>query len=244
MEAQLQHTHNGTTADAAVRRGRFGEIFGKVAGRDVTDIVAEFEAALPEEMASFDNGDRGDAINHDLYGYDAARGLAVIQVRHAFRRARNHFLNVRKSYFLVGYTETGEPFRHPVGAGAVRAAVRKYGDDPAEVVRAAERWVFNVTPNQYARSIRQGDVLMFQARGTPGETAEDVGTRLTVLDTHEVRAEAIKKDGRGEVWAYDPAVYHLENDHAPVYADGVDEWWIVRPGREATAWDFAQRLGD
>lgn len=226
------------------RRGYYNELFGQVAQEQVHDILATFRPALPETMVEFDKAGRGDAINHDLYGYDPERQLAVVQVRHAFRARRNGYLNVRKGYYLVGYTETGAPFRHPVSGHAIQAAARNDGNDPAEVVRAAERWIFQVTSRQYRHAVRQGDVLMFRARGTPGDTAEHVGSRCTVMGTHEIRATEIRQDARGELWAWDPAVYHLEHDHAPVYADTVDHWYVIRPGREQDAWDFAQRLGD
>jgi hypothetical protein len=228
-----------------VTRDRFGAItrFGGVTAPAVHDIHRRFATALPERYVTFDHAQRGDAVNHDLYGYDAARDLAVFQVRHFFRRYRNGFANVHKAYFLVGYTETGSPFRHPVSAHTIRAAIRR-GSDAAEVVRVAERWIFGVTPNQYARSVRQGDVLMFPARGRPPSDAKPVGRRLLLLDSHELRAHEIAQDAKGEIWAYDPAIYHLKEQHVPLYAPDVDGWWIVRPGREGASYDFAERLGD
>ena len=228
-----------------VHRDCYGAIIklGGARAPSIHDIKRHFAAALPESYIAFDHAHRGDAVNDALYGYDAARDLAVFQVRHFFRRYRDGFANTHKSYFLVGFTETGAPFRHPVSAHTIRAAGRR-GDSPAEVVRTAERWIFAVTPAQYARAVRQGDVLMFPARGRPAPDADRLGRRLLLLNSHEIRAHEIVEDVKGEIWAYDPAIYHLKEQHIPLYAPDVDGWWIVRPGREGTTHDFAERLGD
>jgi hypothetical protein len=234
-----------TTGPFEVKRDRFGAIinFSGATAPAVHEIHRRFAAALPERYVAFDHVQRGDAVNHDVYGYDADRDLAVFQVRHFFRRYRNGFANTRKAYFLVGYTETGAPFRHPVSAHTIRAAIRR-GADPAEVVQVAEQWIFGVTPKQHARSVRQGDILMFPARGRPASDAKPVGRRLLLLDSHELHAHEILQDAKGEIWAYDPAIYHLKEQHVPLYAPDVDGWWIVRPGREGVTYDFAERLGD
>lgn len=209
----------------ALARDGYGAIVGRIGTVPVSEVQARFAAALPACYADFDRARRGDAVNHALYGYDGDRGLAVFQVRHFYRRSRHGYANVRKAYFLVGFTETGAA-------------------SPAEVVRVADRWIFRITPGQHARSVRQGDVLMFPARGRPAPAAEPIGRRLLLLDSHELRAHEIVRGTDGEVWAYDPAIYHLKDQHIALYAPDVDGWWIVRPGREGTSYDFAERLGD
>jgi hypothetical protein len=233
----------GKTDDIRVRRDVYGAILEISGPLTVHDITTRFAVALPTSYVAFDHANRGDAVNHDLYGYDAPRDLAVFQVRHAFRPSRRGYLNTRKTYFLVGFTEDGNPFRHPVGAHAIRSAINR-GCSPAEVVRVAERWIFNVTPAQYDRGVRQGDVFMFPAGRQPPKDAERVGSRLVLLDSHELRAHEIVQDAKGRIWAYDPAVYHLKHQHVPVYAPTVSCWCRVCGGREAHTWDFAERLGD
>jgi hypothetical protein len=231
------------TADPKPIRGRFDEITRFDGDGDVRAVLGAFSPALPEEMAHFDHADRGDAINWDLYDYDPRRELAVIQVRHMFRRYRNGYKNVRKTYHLVGFTERGSPFRHPVSAATVRAAARNHGEQLGEGVRAAERWIFNVSQKQHERAVRQGDLLMFPARGQPTADAVYRGHRLVLMDTHELRATAIWQDHDSDIWALEPAVYHVNNDHTPAYADEPDRWYVVRPGREADTYAFAQRIG-
>ena len=58
-----------------------------------------------------DKRQRGSAINCDLYGYN--NDLIVLQIRQCiFRPGR--FNKVRKDYYLIGKTETGGLFAHPV----------------------------------------------------------------------------------------------------------------------------------
>lgn len=222
-------------------RGTFGQITGFDDGTDVRAVLEAFADALPEPMAKFDDAERGDAINRDLYDYDSRRDLAVVQVRHAFRRYRHGFLNVHKTYHLVGFSERGEPFRHPISGPTAHAAIRRDGYHLGEVVKAAERWIFDVTPRQYARGVRQGDLLMFRARGQPAPDAVYLGRRLVILESHELRAAAIWRDDR-EIWAFEPSAYHREDDHAPVYAHEPDRWYVVRPGRESATHAFARRI--
>jgi hypothetical protein len=226
-----------------VTRDRYNALTGHVDAVPVADIDARFSPALPEEYVEFDSARRGDAVNRDVYGYDHERNLAVIQIRHCFRRYRNGYANLHKAYFLVGFTEADAPFRHPVSGHAIHAAIRG-GASPKAVVEAAECWIFRVTRARNTRSVRQGDIVMVSARGRPRASSQIVGQRLVLLDSHEIRAHEIVRDPEGEIWAYDPAVDHLKGQHAPLHAPDIDGWWILRPGREGTTYDFARRLGD
>jgi|GEM_PF-3146011 len=200
-------------------------------------IIALFLPALDDEYVDFDGKGRGSALNHDLYGYDPGQGVAVIQARQAFRRAARHYLNVRKTYFLVGRNElTGEYFRHPVGSHAVRAAI-KADPDPAAVVRAVQRWMWEVTPRQLARSVRQGDVLLVPETRIPA--TESRGTAYLVAESHQITADEIRVNGR--IYALNPSIIHVKNQHAPVALTG---WCSIRTARTADAWDFAARIGD
>jgi hypothetical protein len=205
-------------------------------------IIERYKAALPETFVRFDSKQRGDALSLDLYGFDEVQDVAVIQVRHAFRRYRNGFMNVRKDYILVGFNEiTGAAFRHPVSAHSVRAAIRKDSADPRAAVRGAQRWMWGVTDKQLAASIRQGDILLVKERGKPkGELIE--GAEVAVADTHLVRARAFIRGDR-HLYALDPAVFHAKGQHDAIYADS-DGWHSVRVAAETTPWNWSVRLGD
>jgi hypothetical protein len=78
-------------------RGRYGELTNTISGQSVKEILAQFAPCLPGEFAQFDHRKRGDAVNWDLYGWDRAQNVAVIQIRHAWRRKATHFLSVHKT---------------------------------------------------------------------------------------------------------------------------------------------------
>lgn len=225
-----------------VRRGRYDEIIwiGSVAA---AAILKQFEPCLPSTFVSFDHAKRGEALNLDLYGYCADENVAIVQVRHTFRRARRHFLNGRKTYVLCGFNEiTAAPFRHPVSSHTVRASVRKRGEDPAAAIRAAQKWMWRVTDKQLAASVRQGDVLLVPGRGEPTGSVV-VGEVCVVGGSHEVRARRILLGDDGLVHAWAPALWHLKGQHDPLFADD-ERWYSVRIAREAEAWDWSQRIGD
>jgi hypothetical protein len=212
--------------------------FGKQPGAIYSrTIISLFSPALDGEYVEFDNKGRGSALNHDMYGYDPSQGVAVIQARQAFRRAKNHYLNVRKTYFLVGRNEiTGKYFRHPVGSHAVRATIR-VDPDPAAVVRAVQRWMWEVTDRQLSASVRQGDVLLVPEKRIP--KTESLGTTYLVADSHHISADEIRINGR--VYACNPSIVHTKGQHAPVAMTG---WCSIRTARDVSAWDFAARIGD
>ena len=225
-----------------IKRGRFDQI-ETVDSKPATNILDHFKPALPEQFVKFDMAGRGDALNHDLYGVDPEQDVAVVQVRHSFRRYRNGFLNQHKTYVLCGFNElTKQPFRHPVGAAAVRASIRRDPIDPAAPVRAAQRWMWEVTERQLAIGIRQGDVLLVPERGQP-KVAKEIGTEHIVGQSHQIRAARVVVTIDGRVWAFSPSVWHAKNQHDPIFADH-EGWHSVRVARQEMAWNFSVRLGD
>lgn len=233
---------------ATATRGYYGEIgrieFANGAVFEARDIVAKFKPSLPETFVEFDKKMRGDSLNLDLYGYDPDQGVAVIQIRHFFRRYRNGYANIHKDYVLVGRNEeTGEYFRHPVSAHAVHAAIRKDETDAVAVVRAAQKWMWQVTDMQLAAGIRQGDILIVPAKGKPANAEAIEADTVLVAGTHEVHASAFCRDKKGVVFAYGPTVRHTKGQHLTAYGDG-DFWHSIRVGREADTWQWGARLGD
>lgn len=233
-----------TKLKPTVRRGHFHQILS-IDGVDAAHILRPFKEALPEARCHFDGKGRGEALNLDLYGFDAAQDVAIVQIRQAFRDSPRHYLSVRKTYALVGCTEIGAPFRHPVEAMVVRKAVAADPDDPAAVVAAVQRWIWRCTLKQLkgslAAGMRQGDVLLVHVREP--RDGDDVGSGFTVGGSHEIRADRVVQTADGRVFALNPTLLHTKNQHAPVYADA-DGWYSVRAGREAAAWSFSSRFGD
>lgn len=198
-------------------------------------IVGVFRPSLDSEYCEFDNRRRGAALNHDLYGYDPDQGVAVIQARQAI--GSKYGMSTRKTYFLCGQNEiTGEYFRHPVSAHAVRAAINA-NPDPVRTVKAVQRWLWEVTETQLARSTRQGDILLVPECRIPNVPSQ--GTVLLVSGSHRIKADEIRINGR--CYALNPTVVHTKGQHATKVAQG---WVSIRIAREAAAWDFAERIGD
>ncbi len=231
------------TLDIVVR-GHFAQILS-INGVTAKTILARFKDALPASRCQFDRKGRGDALNIDLYAHDRKQDVAIVQIRQAYRRGATHFLSLRKTYALVGHTETAAPFRHPVSPTAVRKSIRANPEDPSAGVAAAQRWIWRCTEKQLKDSLavgmRQGDVLLVRAHEP--KDGVDVGGGFTVGGSHEIRADRVVQTPDGGVFALNPTLVHAKNQHAPVYAD-TDGWYSVRAGREEPAWDFSQRFGD
>ncbi len=235
---EILHREIGKIIPAA-EYGHYDEIV-KFGGCHARDIIALFSPALEEEYIDLDSKGRGSCLNHDLYAYDPAQGVAVVQARQFYRRAASHYGATRKTYFLCGRNEiTGEYFRHPVSAAAVRAACRKSTDPTrADVVRAVQRWMWQVTEKQLAKSIRQGDILLVPEREP--KSAPSRGMSLTVADSHRILADDIRLSGR--CYALNPTMVHAKGQHRPV--ENLTGWYSIRVARESDAWDFAERIGD
>lgn len=212
--------------------------------RPAVEIIRKFVDVLPETFVAFDRKMRGDSLNLDLYGYDIEQDVAVIQIRHFFRRYRNGYANIHKDYVLVGRNEiTNELFRHPVSAHAVHAGIRRDDQDPVAAVRAAQRWMWGVSDKQLASGIRQGDILIVPAKGKPARAEMIEADTVLVGGTHEVHAAAFCRDRKGVVFAYGPTVRHTKSQHLTAYGDG-DFWHSIRVAASAPTWEWGARLGD
>lgn len=238
------------SVEPAIRRGGYGEIVHIQGEAELTPakLIARYAEVLPESFVAFDNKQRGDALNLDLYGYELSQDVAVVQIRHAFRRYRNGFLNLRKDYVLVGRNENGNLFRHPVEAAAVRHAICKAPEDPGAAVRGAQRWMWNVTDRQLTASMaagmRQGDVLLVRERRPAAkDVVAERGTTVVIGGSHVIRAQRIVELRNGRVLAFAPSIWHSKGQHAPTFADH-EGWYSVRAANAAPTWEWGVRLGD
>lgn len=238
------HLPTASESTNTLVRGRHDEILS-INGVSARIILARFEEALPTPRCQFDGKGRGEALNVDLYGFDQEQDVAIAQIRQAYRQRANHFLSLRKTYVLVGSTEIGAPFRHPVSSAAVRKSINAAPDDPTVVIAAAQRWIWQCTAKQLkdslAAGMRQGDILL--VRTYEPKDGTDVGSGFAVGGSHEIRADRVVQTLDGSVFALNPTLVHTKNQHAPVYADA-DGWFSVRAGREEPAWSFSPRFGD
>lgn len=186
-----------------------------------------------------DKKKRGSAINCDLYGYDAEQGLAVVQVREAqFRPGR--FTRVRKDYYLIGRTESGATFAHPIDSPARSSRALATPETCVSYVLAR---IWNCREVDLGDIERQGDVAFVPVPRIP-KTAVQVqnGEAVMIRDTHRLTGD-VWRDTDGTLYTRRGArLIHTKRQHAPVKAKaGV---YRVQPGIRAETWGFTAPHGD
>ncbi|MFA5466962.1 MAG: hypothetical protein WC251_03835 [Candidatus Izemoplasmatales bacterium] len=195
-----------------------------------------------EQRSSWDSKGRGEQVTVDLYGIDAKENLFVIQVRQSFRTHKNWFLSVRKSYFLIGYNENGNPFAHPINAAVVHGAIKR-DPSPVSPVRAAQAWIWGIAEDKLPTVLRNGDVALIPAKCPRTDVMVFSGGEYRVDDdvaadhhliTNEIRAN-------GAIYAQNPTLYHRKGQHPEARGEG---WYKVVVGRRANFWDFARPTVD
>lgn len=182
---------------------------------------------------------RGQALNCDLYGHDEAQGLAVVQVRQAiFRPGR--FTKVRKDYYLIGHTETGGFFAHPVESPS---RSKRAMATPEGVIRFVLAKIWNCEEDDLGDIERQGDIAFVPVSCIP-ETASAVlnGEAVMTRDTHRLEGD-IWRDTDGTLYTRRGArLVHTKRQHATIKAKaGV---YRVQPGVRAATWGFTAPMGD
>jgi len=195
----------------------------------VTD--AEKAGVYTRGIASDKKG-RGTAVNVDVYGYDEEKRLAVVQVREC-RFGPGRFSQVRKDYYLLGYTESGKAFGHPVDSPA---RSRKALASPEATVAWAEARIWHCAVEDLSEVVRQGDVALVPAR-LP-ETAERLEeTQVILRGTHRLKAERLYRAG-DDLYAYKKvSVVHLNHEHRTVQVWG--GIYRVVEGYKAPTWGFS-----
>lgn len=184
-----------------------------------------------------DKKQRGSAINCDLYGYDTEQQLAVVQVREAVFHPRR-FTRVRKDYYLIGHTEIGNFFAHPVES-PLRSSYAMSG--PKKCVDWVLSKIWQCRIKDLEDIERQGDVCLLPVKSIP-DTAVKVGSEVVIRKSHVLS---------GDIWRGVDGIYytrrgakltHLKRQHHPVIAKaGV---YRVQEGVRAQTWGHTTPLGD
>ena len=192
--------------------------------------AAEQAGVFTVGIASNKRG-RGTAINVDCVGHDAARQLAVIQVRETQFRA-GRFSRTHKDYYLIGRVETGDVFAHPVESPLNTRAGRAGGSDCVDLV-LSRVWQ---CPVDILRDVeRQGDIALVPVRALPGN-AEPVAGPVVLRESHVLT---------GDIWRAGDTYYtrrgarlsHTKREHAPIKARG--GYYRVQEGIRAAVWGFS-----
>jgi hypothetical protein len=180
---------------------------------------------------------RGESVNVSVMDYDDARHLFVLQVRQCrFRPGR--FNRVRKDYFLCGLNENGNAFAHPVEVNAKSARV---------LVALCRIW--NVSPSQLPKIIRQGDVAVIPERGLKFSQVAVLDPQPFTIDTettsHIFTPGALYCRGNTFYVAGSIEIRHAKGQH-PFVAATLDpsKLYRVQVGQRANTWNFASPTAD
>lgn len=180
---------------------------------------------------------RGSAINADCYGYDEEQGLVVVQVREAVFHPRR-YTRVRKDYYLIGHTESGRFFVHPVESPA-RSGRALESPEATVAYVLAKIWDCRI---QDLKDIeRQGDVAFVPITRIPGTAKKLEAKEVVLRDTHVLKGE-IWEDGGTYYTRRGARLVHTKRQHAPVRAKG--GVYRVQPGVRAAVWGFTAPMGD
>lgn len=186
-----------------------------------------------------DKKQRGTAINCDLYGYDASHGVAVVQVREATFHPRRH-TRIRKDYYLIGRTETGGFFAHPVESPARSSKALASPEATVEFVLSR---VWGCRPQDVHEIERQGDVAFVPVARLPADaTPVPADETVVIRDTHKLTGDLWRTQD-GTLYARRGArLVHTKRQHKPVKAKA--GLYRVQPGIRAETWGFTAPRGD
>lgn len=197
---------------------------------------AEKSGAFTRGLVS-DKKNRGSAINTDLYGYDQAQNLCVIQVRQCiFRPGR--FNRVRKDYYLIGRTETGNIFAHPVDSPA---RSKRALSSPEATIKFVLAKIWDCKEDELDQITRQGDIAFIPAL-LPEDAVLLDNKEIIIRETHKIIADKIYKSGDNFFVARSARAVHTKNQHETIRVK--NGFYRVQAGIRASVWGFTAPVGD
>lgn len=195
-----------------------------------------------------DRKQRGSSINVDCYGYDQEQGLVIIQVRQCmFNKHKGYFNKVRKDYYLIGHTESGNIFAHPVPSPA---RSRRALESPERTVRWVLAKIWSCEENELDDIVRQGDVAFIPARlpASAQPVLDENGQpikEITIRETHKIIAlhqGSILKSGDTYYVARAAKAVHTKRQHDTVRVK--NGFYRVQAGIRESIWGFTAPKGD
>lgn len=219
---------------------------------EILALVAQVKAAVGWKEGIEDTGYKGgyEARHVDVYGYDVASQLAVVQLRRCWKKKDSWYPEVSKAYALIGIDD-GQVFSHTIDGSPRRQRDFDY-QAPEDTVKWAEAKIFNVPVAKLSTIIRQGDIALVPIKSLPSrvrKVALPDGQRMhtvTLAGSHAVTVdgdlfEKVYTFRDGHEFVEDRyAVGLVESDHArgqhaPICAEGrfrlaeglrgVEPWW-------------------
>jgi len=222
-------------------RGHFGQLLSHPSW--VGAILKDLDGVAWETGIESDKKQRGESVNVDVYSYDEARGLAVVQVRWCrFRPGR--YNKVRKDYYLIGRNENSQAFAHPVDS--VARSKSALASIQGGVIFALTH-IWDCTEVQLYKIIRNGDVALIplssrdENRISPHWELWE-GTKVLIAESHLVEAPQFYSSKSGELYARGRVtIRHLKGQHPTVTGEGL---WRVQHGVRADTWGFSRPTAD
>ena len=195
---------------ASVVRLSYGELSPNSLPKSLSPLVKR----LVDSVIGFESGferisrKRFEAHNFDIYGYDVARKLVVIQFRRA--QGSKYGVSVQKQYVLAGVDE-GQDFFHILPTSP-RQKKDLATTSPQELVRWCESKIFGVKPEQLSGIVRQGDVALVPVKRVPEglKALPDV----TFRDSHKLEGAIFQNPETDEYFVNGAATLtHTKNEH-------------------------------
>jgi len=231
---------NNITQLVSLRRGDFGQLLSYPEW--VKTLIAELDGQAWTTGIASDKKQRGSSINVDVYAFDNAQSLAIVQVRECVFHPRR-WNRVRKDYYLIGRNENGNAFAHPVDSVARSKSALA---TPEGGVRFALMRIWDCTESQLSRIVRNGDVALIplgarDEKRVSGQWEQWEGNQVLVADSHLVEAPEFYTCGaelyaRGRV-----TIRHIKGQHPTVTGEGL---WRIQHGLRADTWSFTTPTAD
>lgn len=217
-------------AEATATRGYFGQIISPPA--EILGLVSSIKAAAGWETGIEDVGsgsNRGfESRSIDVFGYDVARKLAVVQIRRAYKRKASHFLSVSKAYALIGI-DGEQQFSH-----VLKSSPRRLPDlstrTPEEVVAWAEKIIFGLKSEADISKIkRQGDVALVPVKSIPKSAVPVEAGEVIFRGSHRLVGRIFKQEGGGYFveGGRDTRMLHTKHEHGALFTSKGQAFRVV-----------------
>lgn len=225
----------------------FGYLISNEAISKCNDIINYLNFRAPgqfEEYVDFDEKRRGGYVKFNLLLLDHEKKLAIIQGRQYLQWKSVEHSTSRHNYYLVGLTEEGRTFTHPI-PGQIAWRLVELWDRNKDWYDAFLRWAFKVDDS--SRIIRQGDVALIELKKKPVGLNWTSQNKVKINNSHEIHGDVMFAQNGEKHYIIVPndsivTLVHLRNQHATIQ---------IKPGiyrigiaRSAALWDFSGRVVD
>jgi hypothetical protein len=232
-------------APVAVERGYYGEVLGPPGETGQLVAAVKRAAGWSEGIERLNKRGGFEARSIDVYGYDVARDLAVVQLRRTYRKKDGYYMSIDKIYALVGRDE-GQIFSHILDSSPRRLKDLKE-KSPESVVRWAEKMIFGLKNEADVDEIkRQGDIALIPVKALPKDAQLVEAGAVTFRKSHKLVGKIFKsaengyfvEGGRGT------RMTHAKREHSALFTSKGQVFRVVVGRRGTDPWWTDATLGD